>query len=275
MNCDVWLFLDKWRLYFHDNNQNMQSGSVDPTIWFTAQHGSSTTLSCSMWHTTVANYRRYRVLRRESLRVLANQKERSKVTGIAILVNYGNGKTWKSGHFPYPATLCHSPNKRCEDSTKVSKALNSPCENICHEASPGCFSLSSSYALALHKTPGAPSTHLTHPRTSENLKPNFKEDLSKWRFGLCFLRWTCKFVAFVTWLQVRNAFPPLLILINTTITLREIGHFVGHLLWHSMPWWIPLTVSDSLVIRLRASPPEVMCPWVHHRHSQQQRQRQQ
>ena len=180
---------------------------VDPTIWFTAQHGSSTTLSCSMWHTTVATYRRYRVLRRESLRVLANQKERSKVTGIAILVNYGNGKTWKSGHFPYPATLCHSPNKRCEDSTKVSKALNSPCENICHEASPGCFSLSSSYALALHKTPGAPSTHLTHPRTSENLKPNFKEDLSKWRFGLCFLRWTCKFVAFVTWLQVRNAFP--------------------------------------------------------------------
>ena len=31
----------------------------------------------------------------------------------------------------------------------------------------------------------------------------------------------CKFVAFVSRLQVRNAFPPLLILINTTITLRE------------------------------------------------------
>lgn len=167
-------------------------------------------------------------------------------------------------HIDFRARTMES-NKRCEDSTEVSKALNSPCENICNEASPGCFSLSSSYAPALHKMPAAPSTHLTHPergkiwsRTLERIQANGDSVCVFWD-----VQWTCKFVAFVTWLQVRNAFPPLLILINMTITLREIGHFAG---------WIPLTVSDSLAMRLRASPPEVMCPWVHHRHSQQRQQ---
>ena len=88
--------------------------------------------------------------------------------------------------------------KHCEDSTDLGNSIEFIifCENICNEASPGCFSLSSSYALALHKTPGAPSTHLTH-NVMENLKPNFRDPCSS-RFVLYFLRWTCRFVAFVS-----------------------------------------------------------------------------